>query len=42
MRQIFLQKLLDNEDSGDDSSSAELATKLGICDLRDPQDRYDL
>jgi len=33
IRQIFLQKLLDNEDSGDDSSSVELATKSRICDL---------
>jgi len=40
-RQIFLQKLLDNEDSRDDSSSIELATKLRICDLQDSQDPYD-
>ena len=39
--EIFLQKLLDNEDSSDDSSSAELATKLRICDLSDTQDPYD-
>ena len=41
MRQIFLEKLLDKDDSGDDSSSVELATKLRICDLQDSQDPYD-
>jgi len=32
IRQIFLQKLLDNEDLADDSFPAELATKLRIYD----------
>jgi len=41
MRQIILQKLLDNEDSGDDSSSVELAIKSRICDLQDSEDLYD-
>ena len=41
MRQIFLQKLLDNEDSRNDSSSAKLATKLRICVLQDSQGHYD-
>ena len=40
-RRIFLQKLLDYEDSGDDSSSIELATKPRIYDLQDTQDPYD-
>jgi len=35
MREIFLQKLLENEDSADDSSLVELATKPRICDLED-------
>jgi len=30
MRQIFLQKLLHNDDSGDDSSLVELATRPRI------------
>jgi len=33
MRQIFSQKLLDHEDSGNDSSSTALATKPRIFDL---------
>ena len=41
MRQVFLQKLLDNKDSGDNSSSVELDTKPRICDLHDSQDPYD-
>jgi len=42
MRQIFLQKLLENEDISGDSSLVELATESRICDLRDSQDPYDL
>jgi len=38
MRQIFLQKLLDNDDSDDISSSAESATKPKIEDPQDSQD----
>jgi len=41
MREIFLQKLVYNEESGDVSSSAELPTKPRICDLQDTQDAYD-
>jgi len=42
VRQIFLQKLLDTEGSGDDTSSVELGTKPRICALQDSQDPYDL
>lgn len=42
LRQILLQKLLDNENSGDDSGSVKLATKPRICDLKDSQDPYDM
>ena len=38
IRQIFLQKLLDNDDSDDISSSAESATKPKIEDPQDSQD----
>jgi len=42
MRQIALQKIVQNEDISGDSSLVELATKPRICDLHDPQDPYDL
>ena len=42
IRQIFLQKLLDNDVTNDNSSSAESATKPIIEDLQDSQDPYDL
>jgi len=42
VRQIFLQKLLDNEGSSDDSSLVELATKSRICALQDSEDPYNL
>ena len=35
MRQIFLQKVLDKENSDDDSSSAESSTKPKAYDLQD-------
>ena len=41
-RQIFLQNLLENDVTDDNSSSAESATKPRIEDLHDSQDRYDL
>jgi len=41
MREIFLQKLVYNEESGDVRSLAELPTKPRICDLQDTQDAYD-
>jgi len=42
IRQIFLQKLPDNGDSDDKSSSTESAAKTRIEDLQDSQDPYDL
>ena len=42
MREILLQKLEYNEESGNVSSSAELPKKPRICDLQDTQDAYDL
>ena len=42
MRQIFLQKLLHNEDSGYDSSLVELAAKPRICALQHSREPYDL
>ena len=42
IRQIFLQKLLDNDVADDNSSSAESATKPIIKDLQDSQDPYDM
>ena len=42
IRQIFLQKLLDNDVADDNSSSAESATKPIIEDLQDSQDPYDI
>ena len=42
MRQIALQKLLENEDISGDSSLVQLATESRIRDLRESQDRYDL
>jgi len=39
---MFLQILLGNEDSCNNSSSVELAMKQRICDLQDSQDPYDL
>jgi len=41
MREIFLQKLVYNEESGDVSSSVALPTKSRICDLHDTQDAHD-
>ena len=41
IREILLQKLLDNEDLSDDSSSVELARKLRICDPQDTQHPQD-
>jgi len=41
MSLIFLQELLDSEDSGDESSSVELATKLRIFALQDSQEPWD-
>jgi len=41
MREMFLQKLVYNEESGDISSLVELHTKPRICDLQDTQDAYD-
>ena len=40
--QIFLQNLLDNDVTGDNSSSVESATKPRIEDLQDSQGPYDL
>ena len=42
IRQIFLQNLLDNDVTDDNSSSAESATKPRIEDLQDSQGPYDL
>ena len=42
MRQIFLEELLDNDGSNDNSSSTESATKPRIEDLQDSQHCYDL
>jgi len=42
MRQVFLQKLLDNDDSDDNSSLAESATKLRIKNLEDSHDPCNL
>lgn len=42
MRQIFLQKLIDNDNLDDNSTSAEFATKPRIADLQDSQNPYDL
>ena len=42
IRQIFFEKLLDNDVADDNSSSAESATKPIIEDLQDSQDPYDL
>jgi len=42
MRQIVLQKLLENEDISGDSSLVELATEPTISVLQHSQDPYDL
>lgn len=42
MRQIFLQKLIDNGNLDDNSTSAESATKPRIADLLDSRNPYDL
>ena len=42
MRQVFLEKLLDNDDSDDNSSSAESTTKPRIEDLEDFHDPHNL
>ena len=42
MRQIVLQKVLENEDISGDSWLVELATEPSIRDLSDSQDPYDL
>ena len=42
IRQIFLQNLLDNDVTDDNSSSAKSATEPKIEDLQDSQDPYDL
>ena len=42
MRQIFLQKLFNKDNTSDDSSLVESATKPRICDLQEPQDPYAL
>ena len=42
MRQIFLQKRLDNDNSDDKSNSVESATGPRIKDLQDSQGPYDL
>ena len=42
MRQVFLEKLLDNDDSDENSSSAESAGKPRIEDLEDSHDPYNL
>ena len=45
MRQVFLQKIMDNKDDDDDdepTSSVGSSTKLGPCDYQDSQDPFDL